>query len=155
MEFSSKEDIEAPIDAVFGEITNFQSFERSAIRRGADVTRTDNRTETGVGMAWTATFGFRGKRRKIDLELVEYDPCDGIKLDLRSPAVEGRVILDLVALSRHRTRMSVTLDLQPRNLTGRLMLQSFKLARTNLMRRFRLRVADYATDVEDRYKRNA
>jgi len=155
MEFSSKEDIEAPIDAVFEEITNFQSFERSAIRRGADVSRTDSRTETGLGMRWAATFQLRGKRREVDIELTGYDPCDGIRLAFQSPAIEGDVIVDLVALSRQRTRMSVKLELRPRSLTGRLMLQSLKLARSNITRRFRLRVADYATDVEDRYKRNA
>jgi len=63
--------------------------------------------------------------------------------------------VDLVALSRGRTRLSVDLALEPRSISGRLMVQSLKLARNNLTKRFRLRVADYAVDLEDRYKRTA
>lgn len=155
MQFSSKEDIEAPIDAVFREITDFQSFERSALRRGAEVRRTDTRDDPGVGMSWHARFVLRGRRRDLDIDLVEYDMPNGIAIEARSPAILGRMRVNLVALSRGRTRLSVDLALESRSISGRLMVQSLKLARNNLTKRFRLRVADYAVDLEDRYKRNA
>lgn len=155
MQFSSKEDIEAPIDAVFREITDFQSFERSALRRGAEVRRTDTRDKPGVGMSWHARFMLRGRRREVDIDLVEYDVPNGIAIEARTSALLGRMRVDLVALSRGRTRLSVDLALEPRSISGRLMVQSLKLARNNLTKRFRLRVADYAVDLEDRYKRTA
>jgi hypothetical protein len=155
MQFSSKEDIEAPIDAVFREITDFQSFERSALRRGAEVRRTDARDEPGVGMSWHARFMLRGRRREVDIDLVEYDVPNGIAIEARTSALLGRMRVDLVALSRGRTRLSVDLALEPRSISGRLMVQSLKLARNNLTKRFRLRVADYAVHLEDRYKRTA
>jgi hypothetical protein len=154
MQFSSKEDIEAPIDGVFREITDFQSFERSALRRGAEVQRTDALGAPAVGMSWHARFMLRGRKREMDIELVEYDPPNGIGLEARSPAILGRMRVDLVALSRGRTRLSVDLVLEPRSISGRLMVQSLKLARANLTKRFRLRVADYAVDLEERFKRN-
>lgn len=155
MQFTGKEDIEAPIERVFEEITDFQGFERSALRRGADVRRTDKLKTPGVGMSWHATFKLRGKQRKVDVTVAEYDPPNGIKLGLMSPSIEGEMVAELVALSRGRTRMTVTLVLQPRTLAARLMMQSLRLARNNLTKRFKVRLAQYAAEVEDRYTRSA
>ncbi|EAQ22888.1 SRPBCC family protein [Roseovarius sp. 217] len=155
MQFSGKEDIEAPIERVFEEITDFQAFERSALRRGADVKRTDTLRAPGVGMSWHAAFKLRGKQRKVDVSVADYDPPNGITLGLMSASIEGQMIAELVALSRGRTRMTVTLVLQPRSLAARLMMQSLRLARGNLTKRFKVRLAEYAMDVEERYKRSA
>lgn len=155
MQFSGKEDIEAPIERVFEEITDFQTFERSALRRGADVKRTDSLRAPGVGMSWHAAFKLRGKQRKVDVSVADYDPPNGITLGLMSASIEGQMIAELVALSRGRTRMTVTLVLQPRSLAARLMMQSLRLARGNLTKRFKVRLAEYAMDVEERYKRSA
>lgn len=154
MQFTGKEDIEAPIERVFEEITDFQGFERSALRRGADVKRTDSLGVPGVGMSWHAAFRLRGKQRHVDVTLIDYDPPNGITLGLRSASLEAQLVVDLVALSRGRTRMGISLVLQARSLTARLMMQSLKLARNNLTKRFKLRLVDYAMEVEERYKRN-
>ena len=147
MQFTGREDIEAPIERVFEE--------RSALRRGADVRRTDKLKVPGVGMSWHAVFKLRGKQRKVDVSVVDYDPPNGIKLGLISPSIEGQMIAELVALSRGRTRMTVTLVLQPRTLAARLMMQSLRLARNNLTKRFKVRLAEYAAEIEDRYTRSA
>ncbi|WP_187293080.1 hypothetical protein [Octadecabacter arcticus] len=39
MEFTTRDDIEAPIDYVFDQVTNFATFERSIMRLGGDVER--------------------------------------------------------------------------------------------------------------------
>ena len=41
MKFSTREDIEAPVDHVFAEVSDFAGFERRALRHGADITRLD------------------------------------------------------------------------------------------------------------------
>ena len=155
MQFTGKEDIEAPIDAVFAEITDFTRFERGAMRRGAEVERTDSLTEPGIGMSWQTRFKLRGRMRDVTLRLSEYDPPNGIVIEAEAATVEAAMRVDLVALSRARTRINVDLSVTPRTLAGRLMIQSMKLAKGNLSKRFRLRVADYAMDVEDRRKRSA
>lgn len=149
MKFSSHEDIEAPIDAVFAAVTDFQAFERQALRRGAEVQRSDSLAYPGPGMTWDAAFMLRGKRREIKIELTQMDGPNGLVADARSNNLNGQFAVDLVALSRNRTRLSVTLELEPKTLAARLMLQSMKLARKTLTRRFRKRVAEFATDVEN------
>jgi len=153
MQFTSKEDIEAPIEQVFVEITDFQRFERAGLRRGAEVQRTDTLAAPGVGMIWQARFRLRGRMRDVIIRLVEYDPPNGIVLTAESVTIEGRMSVDLVALSRGRTRLGVDLTLAPRGIAGGLILQSLKLARSNLTKKFRLRLADYAMDMEERHKR--
>ena len=39
MKSSKREDIEAPIDYVYARVTDFQGFERQALRRAADLQR--------------------------------------------------------------------------------------------------------------------
>lgn len=155
MKFSAREDIEAPIEFVFGQLTDFHAFERSALRRGAEVQRVDNKTSPGVGMAWDVAFKLRGKMRELKMELTSFDIPNGMVLSSRSPAMGGDMVVDLVALSRGRTRMSVDIDLRPKNLSSRLLVQSLKLARGNLTSRYETRVTGFARDLEDRYKRRS
>jgi uncharacterized protein YndB with AHSA1/START domain len=155
MQFTSREDIEAPIDEVFAEITDFTRFERGAMRRGAEVARSDAQVEPGVGMGWQVRFKMRGRMRDVALRLSEYDPPNGIVIEAEASTVEAVLQVDLVALSRARTRLNVDLSVTPRNLAGRLLVQSMKLAKGKLGKRFRLRVAEYAMDVEERHKRSA
>jgi len=155
MQFKGREDIEAQIDRVFAEITDFTRFERSAMRRGADVQRTDTLAEPGVGMTWQARFKLRGRMRDLSLRLSEYDPPNGIVVVAEAATVEAVMRVDLVSLSRARTRLGVDLEITPRNLAGRLMVQSMKLGKSSLTKRFRLRLAEYAMDVEERNKRSA
>lgn len=155
MQFSSKEDIEAPIEAVFTALSEFESFERSAIRRGIEVNRVDETAPLAAGMAWDAVFDLRGKRRNLHLTLSEYDPPNGMRFDSESFGLEGRLTIDLVALSPKRTRMAMVLHLSPKTLSARLFLQSLKLAKANLTKRFKLRVAEFAKGIEDRKSRMA
>ena len=152
MQFTSSEEIDAPIEAVFREVTDFAAFERSARRRGAEVRRTDMLAEPGVGMGWHARFTLRGQLREVDIVLVTHDAPNAITLDAGSQAVTGRMQVDLLALSPARTRLAVDLTVAPQGLAGRMMMQPVKLMRGNLDKRFRLRVAAFATDVEDRFK---
>ena len=155
MEFVSKEDIDAPIQNVFEMLSDFDGFERAALRRGAEVQRVDALEETGVGMAWDISFMLRGKLRELRLTMTEYDPPHGMVFAGGDKGIEGTVALELVAMSRTRTRMALRIALSATNLPGRLMLQSLKLGKTKMQSRFHLRMADFATELEERYKRTA
>ncbi|NSY41441.1 SRPBCC family protein [Leisingera sp. ANG59] len=155
MEFHSKEDIEAPIAEVFGAISDFAMLERSALRRGIELQRTGDIASPENGLAWDLAFRFRGKPREIKLKMASHTPPSGMVLEGSGSGIDGRTEVELLALSPQRTRMSVRLKLSPTSLTGRLLVQSLKLARSNLNRRFKLRLADYARITEERLTRSA
>ncbi|SEQ02285.1 SRPBCC family protein [Thalassovita taeanensis] len=154
MKFATKEDIEAPIQSVFLMVSDFNGLERAALRRGAEVQRIDGMTANGVGMAWDVSFMMRSKLRNLRITLAEYDPANAMVFQAASAGLNGVMAVDLVAMSRTRTRMALEMELEATTLSARLMLQSLKLARNKLNKRFHLRVADYATELEARYKRN-
>lgn len=155
MKFSTKEDIEAPIDYVFTRVTDFVGYERSALRRGADVRRLDTAAKVGNGAKWAVQFTFRGKPRNMQAEISSYDAPNGFSVDATSPSIDGLTEIELVPLSRSRTRVSVTLELKPKTLSARLLVQSLKLAKTNLTSRFKTRVSIYAEDIEESFRKNA
>lgn len=151
MKFSTKEDIEAPIDAVFEMLCEFDQFERAAMRRGADVQRVDTLSEPAKGMQWDAAFTMRGKRREVNIEMEEFNRPTEMRLATVSRGLTGDMSFDLIALSRSRTRLVVTLEVKPLNLSARLLVQSLKLAKTSLTKKYKTRVSDYAKGMEERY----
>ncbi|MEM9580044.1 MAG: SRPBCC family protein [Pseudomonadota bacterium] len=152
MKFSSNEDIEAPIETVFRMYSDFEWFERAALRRGADITRTDNLRGQGAGMTWQASFKFRGKARTVVGEVVDFSSPDSLAIDADSPNLKGMLSVEMVPLSRNRTRVAIALELKPKSLTGRLMVQSLKLGKTRLTRQFKLKAAQFAKTQETRFK---
>ncbi|AVO37739.1 SRPBCC family protein [Pukyongiella litopenaei] len=152
MQFSSKEDIEAPVEAVFAMLAEVERYERAAIRRGIDVRRLSGAAETGAGMEWEALFSLRGKPRTMQVRLSELEPNSRLRFDSESHGLTGFLNLELLELSPRRSRMAVVLNLKPNTIPARLLIQSLKLAKANLTRRFKLRVADYARGLEERYR---
>lgn len=154
MKLTTREDIEAPPAFVYATLSDFDHWERAGMRRGADVQRSDTGAAPGQGSRWAIGFDYRGKRRKLDIRLVTLDP--GNKLDFvgEAPSVEGSMTFDIVEMGPKRTRLAVALDVKPRTLTARLFLQSLRLARARVQRRFDTRVARLAADIEDRYRRS-
>lgn len=155
MKFSTNEDIEAPLGEAFEMLCDFEMFERAAMRRGAEVQRLDQLAVPGVGMTWQATFELRGKRRELELEMITFDRPNEMVLESTSPGMLGTTTFEMIALSRSRTRLKVELEIKPLTLSARLLVQSLKLAKNSLGKKFKLRVAEYAKGMEDRYSRRA
>ncbi|MEM6727447.1 MAG: SRPBCC family protein [Pseudomonadota bacterium] len=152
MKLSTREDIAVPIEAVFASVTNFEEFERRALRRGAEISRSDPPSGAGLGSAWDVAFMFRGRDRKLRAEVVGYDAPEKLTVASQSGGLHGSFTVSLVALSPRKTRMVVGLELVPKNLSARLLVQSFKLAKASIKKRYDGAVLDYAHMVEDAYK---
>lgn len=154
MKFSTREDIEAPINYVFAQVSDFAAFERRAMRQGADVIR---RPEDAVaqGTVWDIKFNFRGRDRKAEAVLTLLDQPQAFTIDSASDGLNASTEIELIALSQTRTRVLVSFDLRAKTLTARLLVQSLKLAKSKMTKRFNGRVLDFAEEIEDRYRRDA
>ena len=153
MKFSTKEDVEAPLAAVFSAVSDFELFEKAALRRGAQVLRSDQFTRPQAGMGWQVQFTYRGKARRVAVQLEDFECPNRLRFLGGSAALDGEVVIDLVSLGPRRTRMSVEFEVKPRTIATRLFLQSMRLAKARLTRRFRLRVNDFARAIETRIHR--
>jgi len=152
MRLTTTEDIEAPIGFVYAALADFEGWERAAMRRGADVNRTDTLHTPGPGMGWAVDFSFRGKRRHLELGLSALVPGERLAFAGSGAPAEGSIVLDLAEMGPKRTRVNVVTEVKPRTLAARLFLQSLRLAKARLTRRFEVRVAQLAADIEDRYR---
>lgn len=152
MKFSTKEDIEAPIAFVFAQVSDFDAFSRRALRQGADVTHARD-GDIAVGATWQLRFQFRGRQRNLEARLTQWDPPNGYVVTAVSDGLTAVSEVTLVALSPRRTRLAFAIDVRAKTLTARLLLQSMKLAKGKLTKRFKARVLDFAEEIEDRYRK--
>lgn len=152
MQFKAQEDIGAPIDVVYDTLTDFRTFENAALRRGAEIERLDDGEGPVVGARWRVRFRLRGRDRVVDAELTELAAPESYVIESTGGGIDGVSRIGLVALSKSSTRLSIEINLSPRTLSARLILQSVRLARSTLARRFKHRIADFAEDVEQRYR---
>ncbi|MDO6584039.1 SRPBCC family protein [Salipiger sp. 1_MG-2023] len=158
MDFSTREDIEAPLDRVFALASNFEQLERQVMRHGVEVTRLtpdDIAPTPEGGKSWLASFRFRGKARSAQVDLTRYDPPNTMVYTTTAGGLRTLTTVEFVALSRTRTRIGISVELQPQTLSARLLVQSLKLARGTIEKRFKVAIANYATEIEKRFKRQA
>jgi len=149
----TKLDVEAPLAFVYQSLADFDGWERSAMRRGADVNRTDKLRQPGPGMTWIARFRYRGKDRVVSIRIDAMDAPGHLAISAFSPVVEGRCRMDLLELGARRTRVHFDLDTKPKTFAARLYLQSLKLARARVERNLDKRVAGLGAEIEDRFRR--
>ena len=150
MKFSTREDIAAPIDQVFEALTDFEIYERAVLKRGAEVTRVDDLRDKSVGMQWQAQFQFRGRTRIIHAEITELRRPQLFIVESRSAGLQGHMSMELIALSPRETRLFLQFDMRPKSFSARVFIQSLRLSKASLNRRFKNGVTNYARGLEHR-----
>lgn len=153
MKFSTREDIEAPIDFVFEQVTDFTSFERSIMRRGGDIERIADGAENGLGAKWQVRFQLRGVERDISATVSEVSEPTSLKISLTSRSADAEMKIDLVPLSRARTRLRVDAQATAKSIATKLLFKSARFAKQKTEGRFNSVVAGFAADVDKRYLR--
>lgn len=149
MRFSSVRDINAPLDFVFDELSDFEAYESYAMRIGATVDRRDKLIEEGPGMYWHVEGDHRGKPRQADILLTTFEPSRRMVFETRTSGFVIDIDLEMMALTTRQTRLKVTLTAKAQTLSSRLILQSARLAKKSLTRRFETRVRDYSNHIAE------
>ena len=152
MKLATKKDIEAPIAKVWAALSDHEAWERSAMRRGVEVERTDKLGRSGPGMAWVARFTFRGRSRRAEMLVTDMNEPGNMGFTLTSDAVEVTSRVELIEMSARRTRMHLISEVKPRSLGARLFLQSLRLARSKVDRKFDTKIGLMAQELETRAK---
>lgn len=150
MKFSNRVDVAVPADKLFDEITDIPAVERAARRKGVELRRLDTLTEPGAGMSWDVGFRLRGKPRQMIIDVRQFERPVRIAYEGASSGFELMLAMELTELAKTRTRLTTTLELRPRTLGARLLLQSARLGRANLDRRYDERVKSFLQDIESR-----
>jgi uncharacterized protein YndB with AHSA1/START domain len=155
MKLTAHETIEAPVAFVNAYLTDFDFWERSALRRGAEVERLDHLRTAGAGMEWRIGFSYHDKKRTVELKLLKLEPEHLLEFDCMAQPAEAVLTIELAEMGPRRTRVAVHLQIKPRTMAARLFLQSLKLAKGKVTRRFTQRLAQTSADIEDRFRQTA
>ena len=154
MKLATKYDVEAPAGFVFAQLADFEGWERAAMRRGAEVMRTDTLRSVAPGLTWEAQFQYRGKERHTTIRLDTLTSTRHLALTATSNLLDGVMAIALLDLAAKRTRVEVRLEIKPKTIAARIYVQTLRLARARVERGFAQRIAQLAVEIEDRYKRS-
>ncbi|MGB3409526.1 MAG: SRPBCC family protein [Jannaschia sp.] len=151
MKFVAVEDISAPIETVWAKVSDFDGFQRRVSARAGDIRRTPD-GPVSQGTTWSGRATFNGKTRDVTVVVMELSGPVSMALEGGTDGMTITVEIALEALSARATRLTVTSQAKARTLAARLMLQSAKLARQTLAKRYKGRVAAFAESVEKNAK---
>ncbi|WP_207099668.1 hypothetical protein [Paracoccus shandongensis] len=145
MKFSTRIDTNIPASNLFDIAGDFPRSERALAARGVLVRRIDPAEEPGIGLGWDLEFNWRGQRRTTRLAVTRFDRPSHITLEGRSDQFDLSINMTVVALSRVKSRLLFETEVRPRNMRARLLLQTAKLGKSQLDRKYDQRIADFLT----------
>ena len=143
MKFSTRQDTDLSAEALFRAVSNFEDIGRMLTRRGAVVQRLDSLAAPGTGMNWQIGFDWRGRRRDLTVELTRHDPPEAVQLRGQSELFDITIQMTVLPLSRNKSRLIFETDLLPRGMKARLLLQTAKLGKSQLDRKFSKSIGEF------------
>ncbi|MFC3628306.1 hypothetical protein ACFOM8_02475 [Paracoccus angustae] len=145
MKFSTRIDTAMPAGNLFDIAGDFCRSERALSARGVLVRRIEPTEEPGAGPGWELEFNWRGQRRTMRLAVTRFDRPSQIGLEGPSDQFDLAINMTVVDLSRAKSRLLFETEVRPRNMRARLLLQTAKLGKAQLDRKYDQRIADFLT----------
>ena len=147
MKFVATEDIRAPADRVWAAVSDIDRFE---VMLAARAQRLERRPPgpAAPGTRWEGRAKVRGRARDVSAELVDLQAPERMAFEGGTEGMRVTVEAAVAARGPDLTRLTVTTEARAQTLAARLLLQSAKLARATLAKRYKQRVSDFAARLE-------
>ncbi|WP_347266385.1 hypothetical protein [Paracoccus sp. (in: a-proteobacteria)] len=142
MKFSTRQDIGLPASELFQAITRFRDLERMLQRRRATVRRQDAMAPPDVGASWMIGFRWRGRDRELDMALSRLEAPEVMAFEGGSDQFGIALRMTVVALTPRKSRLICETEVVPRGVAARLILQTARLGKGQLDRKYAHQVAD-------------
>lgn len=147
MKFSVRNDTDLSGERLFSAISDFSQIERMLVRRGAKIQRLSPQLVAEKGMAWDLTFDFKGKARELRLEVDQIDRPEKIVILGTGESLLATITMTVIALAANKSRIIFETEVKPRNMRARLMLQTAKLGKANLDRKFAQKIEAFLSEI--------
>jgi len=142
MRFVTDEIIPRPARHVWAGLTDFAGNEAAGFSRGIEPRRVPG--IEGPEPAWAAEVPFRGRDRTVEVAVSRMTPPLALDYRVTGGPLVSELAFALEDLVDGRTRLAVSLEVRGEGVSGRMLIQSLKLMRGTLIKRFRKRVGAYA-----------
>lgn len=143
-------DLGASINGVFAALTDVGYVEQFARDRGVVLKRLDGGNALAVGAEWQARFAFRGRARTLTARVEDLEAPRRMVMAGASGGFEYRAVMTLAEIPEGATRLWSDIEVRPRSLSARIILQTVKLGRNRLRARFAQRLGFLARAIEER-----
>jgi hypothetical protein len=145
MKFSTRTEVNTPVEDAFAAFADFDTFARLAEARGARMERLP-----GEVFAWRARFEWNGAAREVKGDIVRFEPPRGYAAAMIAGGLEGDLEVEVTPLSAGRSQVRVAMEWRPVTMSARVLLKSLKLVKGRLDARFAARVDEYAARIGTR-----
>lgn len=139
MKLKTHHDLDVGNHILFAGLANPTRWERAALRKGIEVTRLDAGDGLVPGAAWQIAGMLKGKLRVGHLKLRAIEEAQMMLYDFETPMFLGVFSIRLLEMSARRTRIALEVEVRPRTLAGRIILQGARLGRQKMEKRFHQR----------------
>ena len=152
MKLTARTDIDAPFGFVYESLADHESWVREATARGLAIERLADAPVSGPGAGWLAQVPFRGKLVALELQVADQKPSEQLGYSLRTNSFDGTITLSVMALSARRTRLHMAIEISPRTVIARVLINTLRLAKGRAQARMDHRLAQMGGQIEGRWR---
>lgn len=139
---SASADFKLPAAELFDRITRFDHLEAMLRQNGMEATRLRPGSDAGIVIGWDVSLQRRGRPQSIRFVVEQFDRPTRISGTAHVQSLEFSVTMDIMARNRFWSRVTIDLVAKPRDLRGRLILQSQGLQMDRLVHLLREVIRD-------------